>query len=83
MSSKEITAALENVYKALHADNEGLDTRIAELKSVLAAQSQKTVLMEPTKLPQNNRQGRKMLQTYFRKRGVTVEFPKQAQESAA
>lgn len=76
MSSKEITAALENVYKSLHADNDGLDDRIAELKGVLAKAGEKSVLVEPTKLPQNNRQGRKMMQTYFKKRGVAVEFPK-------
>jgi hypothetical protein len=76
--SKEVTQALEAVYTSLHADNEGLDGRIAELKAALTAAGQKSILVEPTKLPQNNRQGRKMMQTYFKKRGVVVEFPKSA-----
>jgi hypothetical protein len=72
--SKEITTALEAVYTSLHANNEGLDTRIAELKTVLTTAGQKSVVVEATRLPQNNRQGRKMMQTYFKKRGVLVEF---------
>jgi hypothetical protein len=31
-------------------------------------------VFEPSKLAQNNRQGRKLMQAYFRKRGVTVSF---------
>jgi len=32
------------------------------------------VTMDKTRLPNNSRPGRKMLQTYFKKRGVLVEF---------
>jgi hypothetical protein len=74
MTSKIVTKALENVYTALHADNEGLDARIAELKAALQEAGEKNVVIEAPRLPQNNRQGRKMLQTYFKKRGVVVEF---------
>lgn len=79
-TNKDVLKALEAVYTSLHADNEGLDARIVELKTVLHAAGEKSILVEPTKLPQNNRQGRKMLQTYFKKRGVVVEFPKIANE---
>lgn len=67
-------AALEAVHAALNDNNQGLDARIAELKAALAHAGQKTVTMDQTRLPQNNRQGRKMLQTYFKKRGVVVEY---------
>ncbi len=46
---------------------------VANTPAMLAA-GEKTVTMVKERLPQNNRQGRKMLQTYFKKRGVTVEY---------
>lgn len=70
--------ALENVYNSLNNENQDLDIHIAALKSVLLADAQKDILVDPKRLPQNNRQGRKMMQTYFRKRGVTVNFAEQA-----
>lgn len=72
--SDAVKAALEAVHAALNDNNQGLDARIAELKVALAQAGQKTVTMDQTRLPQNNRQGRKMLQTYFKKRGVIVEY---------
>lgn len=72
--NQTVNAALEAVHAALNDNNQGLDARIAELKAALAQAGQKTVTMDQTRLPQNNRQGRKMLQTYFRKRGVLVEY---------
>ena len=69
-----IKEVLERVHASLDNNNEGLDQRIAELKEALAANGQKKVLIDKTRLPQNNRQGRKMMQTYFKKRGVIVEF---------
>ena len=72
--SDAVKTALEAVHAALNDNNQGLDARIAELKAALAQAGQKTVTMDQTRLPQNNRQGRKMLQTYFKKRGVVVEY---------
>ena len=71
MSVKE---ALEKVHASLNDNNVGLDAAIGELKDALAAAGEKTVTMVKERLPQNNRQGRKMLQTYFKKRGVVVEY---------
>jgi hypothetical protein len=69
-----VAAALEQVHAALNDNNAGLDASIATLKAALAAKGEKQVAMDKTRLPQNNRQGRKMLQTYFKKRGVVVVF---------
>ncbi len=69
-----VKAALEAVHAALNDNNVGLDACILVLKTALHQAGEKTVSMEPTRLPQNNRQGRKMLQTYFKKRGVIVEY---------
>lgn len=72
--AEAIKKALETVHQALNNNNEGLDPAIAALKETLVGAGQKTVEMDKTRLPQNNRQGRKMLQTYFKKRGVVVTF---------
>jgi hypothetical protein len=77
-----ISDILETVYASLHADNAGLDGHIATLKDALIAADEKTVEMEPERLPQNNRQGRKMLQTYFKKRGVVVQYAKSDEKTA-
>ncbi len=80
--SDAVNAALEEVYTALHANNQGLDGKIAALKAALASAGQKEVTVTKERLPQNNRQGRKMLQTYFKKRGVVVVFNESAESAA-
>ncbi len=40
----------------------------------LAAEGLKEAVVEPARLAQNNRQGRKLMQSYFKKKGVTVTF---------
>lgn len=72
-----LKTALDEVHASLDNNNEGLDEKIAALKTAIAAKGEKQVLMDQTRLPQNNRQGRKMLQTYFKKRGVVVAFNKE------
>jgi len=68
--------ALENIYTSLHNANKDIDTHIAELKAVLKAAGQTSVVVDETRLAENNRPGRKLMQSYFRKRGVTVTFAK-------
>lgn len=72
--SDVVKQALEVVHTCLNENNQGLDPAIAALKEALAKTGAKSVQMDQTRLPQNNRQGRKMLQTYFKKRGVLVTF---------
>lgn len=70
-----IKQALEDIYASLHNDNENIDTHIAALKAAMAAEGLKEITVEPSRLHQNNRQGRKIMQAYFKKRGVLVVFP--------
>jgi hypothetical protein len=74
MSSLSVSQAIDNVYASLHADNLDIDAHIDALKSALAAAGEKQAVFDPGRLAQNNRQGRKMMQAYFKKRGVTVSF---------
>ena len=69
--------AIENIYASLSDNNRDLDARINELKASLAESGQKEVTFQPDRLFQNDRQGRKLMQSYFKKRGVTVTFASQ------
>ena len=74
MTSTALDKALEDIYASLKNDNEELDQRIIALKIVLRAQNAKSVEIDQAKIPQPNRQGRKMMQSYFQKRDVTITF---------
>lgn len=74
MSEVSVAEAIEAIYTSLHNDNEELDAHIAALKSAMAREGVKEATFETTKLAQPNRQGRKVMQSYFRKKGVTVAF---------
>ena len=74
MTNTALDKALENIYSSLENDNEELDQLIIALKIILHAEKTKAVEIDPAKIPQPNRQGRKMMQSYFQKRGVTVTF---------
>ena len=74
MSELTVAEAIENIYASLRADNADIDTHIAALKAALAREGTKQAVFDPTKLVQNNRSGRKLMQAYFRQRGVSVGF---------
>jgi hypothetical protein len=40
----------------------------------MAREGAKEAVFEPGKLAQSNRQGRKIMQSYFKKKGVAVSF---------
>ena len=69
-----VKQALDQVHHSLNENNVGLDVAIAALKGALAEKGEKKVVMQKERLPNNSRQGRKMLQTYFKKRGVEVVY---------
>lgn len=72
MTKPGLDEALENIYASLNNDNEDIDLHIANLKKALAPE--KTVTVDPARLAHNNREGRKMMQSYFKRRGVIVTF---------
>jgi hypothetical protein len=74
MADTTVNEAIETIYTSIRADNADLDTHIAALKAAMAREGTKEAVFDPTKLVQNNRQGRKLMQAYFRQRGVTVAF---------
>ena len=76
MSTEKLDAAVEAIYTSLANDNEDIDVHIDNLKNAMNAAGEKEAVFEPERLSQNNRAGRKMMQSYFKKRGVKVVFAK-------
>ena len=74
MTDLTVAEATDRIYQSLAADNADLDTHIATLKAALAREGTKEAVFDPARLAQNNRSGRKLMQAYFRQRGVTVTF---------
>jgi hypothetical protein len=74
VSEPTVAEATESIYASLRADNAEIDTHIATLKAALVREGVKQAVFDPAKLVQGNRQGRKLMQAYFRQRGVTVSF---------
>lgn len=64
--------ATNAIYDSLAADNDDIDLHIANLKEAMAAEGVSEFAVDATKLAQPNRAGRKMMQSYFKKRGVKV-----------
>lgn len=69
-----IEQAKEAIYTSFDNDNKDIDMHIATLKRVLADSGLKEAVFQPSRLPLNNREGRKLMQSYFKKRGVMVSF---------
>jgi hypothetical protein len=82
MAKSKFETAMEAVYVSLEADNAGLEDQIRALRDVMREAGEKVAMFDTTRLPNNTRQGRKMMQTYFKKRGVVVEFDKTKEEAA-
>ena len=74
MSEPTVADATDRIYASLQADNADLDTHIATLKAALIRAGLKEAVFDPARLAQNNRSGRKLMQAYFRQRGVTVTY---------
>ena len=74
MSEASVEEATDRIYQSLQADNADIDLHIATLKAALGRAGLKEAVFDPARLVQNNRSGRKLMQAYFRQRGVTVTF---------
>jgi hypothetical protein len=74
VSELTLAQAIDNIYASIKADNEDLDIHIAALKAAMAREGAREAVFETGKLAQPNRQGRKLMQAYFKKKGVSVSF---------
>ncbi|NTF87054.1 hypothetical protein G6L46_07940 [Agrobacterium rhizogenes] len=74
MSEPTLADAINRIYESLRADNADIDLHIATLKAALTREGLKEAVFDPARLVHNNRSGRKLMQAYFRQRGVTVKF---------
>ncbi len=74
MKTLTMEQASDAIYDSLAAGNEDIDLHIAALRTTMAAQDVKVFTVDPARLLHNNRAGRKMMQSYFKKQGVKVEF---------
>ena len=68
--------AIEAIYTSLENNNEDIDVHIVNLKAVMAENGLTEAMFKSERLPINNREGRKTMQAYFKKRGVKVGFEK-------
>lgn len=66
--------AVEAVYTSLNNNNDDIDLHIANLKAAAKEAGVKDIAFKPDRLPQPNREGRLMMKSYFKKRGVSVTF---------
>ena len=74
MADLTVAEATDAIYASIKDDNRDLLTHIAALKAAMAREGVKEAVFEPSKLAQNNRQGRKLMQAFFRQKGVTISF---------
>lgn len=74
MSDITVSEAIDAVYASIKNDNEDIDLHIAALKAAMGREGAKEAVFETAKLAQPNRQGRKLMQAYFKKKGVVVSF---------
>ena len=74
MSEVTVAEATDSIYALLRANNADIDAHIATLKAALTREGVEQAVFDPSKLAQNNRSGRKLMQAYFRQRGVSVRF---------
>lgn len=74
MSELTIADAINRIYESLQAGNADIDLHIGNLKAALTRANLREAVFDPARLVHNNRSGRKLMQAYFRQRGVTVKF---------
>ncbi|MGV8855263.1 MAG: hypothetical protein ACOH2L_11500 [Devosia sp.] len=74
MSDLTLDQAIDNIYASIKNNNDDIDLHIAALKAAMARDGVTEAVFETGKLAQANRQGRKIMQSYFKKKGVAVSF---------
>jgi hypothetical protein len=74
MTDTTVSAAIDAIYVSLKENNAELLPRIAALKAAMAREGVTEAVFDPARIAQNNRQGRKLMQAFFRQKGVKVVF---------
>jgi hypothetical protein len=74
MCDLTLAEATDNIYASIKNDNADLDVHIAALKAAMQRAGKAAATIEVARLAQPNRAGRKLLEAYFRKKGVPVTF---------
>lgn len=74
MAKQTMNDILEKIYVSLHNNNDGIDALITDLKGALVTEGIKVATVDTRRLPVQNRQGRKVMESYFKKRGVALAF---------
>lgn len=74
MSDITLTEAIDNIYASLREDNKDLLIHMTALKAAMAREGVQEAIFDPAKLAQNNRQGRKLMQSFFRQKGIKIDF---------
>ena len=74
MSDITLTEAIDNIYASLREDNKDLLIHMTALKAAMAREGVQEAIFDPVKLAQNNRQGRKLMQSFFRQKGIKIDF---------
>jgi hypothetical protein len=74
MPDLTVTEAIDNVYGSLRDDNRDIEQHVAALRAALVREGRTEAVLDPARIAQNNREGRKRLQAYFRQKGVSVSF---------
>ena len=74
MTEPTVADAISRIYDSLQADNADIDLHIASLKTAMTREGLKEAVFDPARIAHNNRSGRKLMQAYFRQRGVSVKF---------
>ena len=74
MSTLSLEEATEAIYISVNNDNDNIEEHVENLKAALSAEGTKEIEIDPERLNYNNRAGRKMMQSFFKKRGIIVKF---------
>lgn len=74
MADVTLSDAIEAIYASIRDDNRDLDLKIGALKAAMAREGVAEAVFDPARLAQSNRPGRKLMQAYFRQKGVRVSF---------
>lgn len=74
MADLTLAEAIDNIYASIRDNNADLEDHIKALKAAMTRDGVKEAVFEPDKLAQNNRQGRKLMQAYFRQKGIKIGF---------